>query len=127
MKRLRIGGLVLLLCSVLAPMAATSAGAAAAPTDCHPNYTPCVPVAEDVDCAGGDGDGPAYVEGPVTVVGEDLYGLDHDGNGTGCESDDPAPTPTTTPTSTTTTTTAPPSAPAPPPAQPVVEQPDFTG
>ncbi len=53
---------------------------------CDPNYSgACVPIATDVDCAGGGGDGPEYVEGPVTVVGDDIYGLDEDGNGTGCD------------------------------------------
>jgi hypothetical protein len=43
------------------------------------NYTgACVPIASDVECAGGSGNGPEYVEGPVTVVGEDIYGLDTD-------------------------------------------------
>ena len=45
----------------------------------------CVPIASDVDCQGGSGNGPAYVAGPVTVIGDDIYGLDRDGNGTGCE------------------------------------------
>lgn len=57
----------------------------APPAGCDPNYTPCVPVASDVDCAGGSGNGPAYVSGPVQVVGTDIYDLDHDDNGTGCE------------------------------------------
>lgn len=53
---------------------------------CDPNYADaCVPIASDVDCAGGSGNGPAYVEGPVRVVGEDIYGLDHDNDGIGCE------------------------------------------
>lgn len=53
---------------------------------CDPNYSgACVPIDSDVDCAGGSGSGPSYVSGPVTVVGEDIYGLDRDGNGTGCE------------------------------------------
>ena len=52
---------------------------------CDPNYTPCVPIASDVDCAGGSGNGPAYVEGPVRVIGTDIYGLDRDGDGIGCE------------------------------------------
>ena len=29
-------------------------------SDCNPNYDPCVPNADDVDCAGGSGNGPAY-------------------------------------------------------------------
>jgi hypothetical protein len=52
---------------------------------CDPNYTPCVPIASDVDCAGGSGNGPAYVRGPVQVIGRDIYGLDRDGDGVGCE------------------------------------------
>jgi resuscitation-promoting factor RpfB len=53
---------------------------------CDPNYTgACVPIASDVDCAGGSGNGPAYVQGPVQVVGTDIYGLDRDGDGIGCE------------------------------------------
>lgn len=59
----------------------------AAPSgDCDPNYTgACVPIASDVDCAGGSGNGPAYVRGPVTVVGTDIYKLDSDHDGIGCE------------------------------------------
>lgn len=53
---------------------------------CDPNYEPCVPIASDVDCAGGSGNGPAYVVGPVRVIGADIYGLDRDGDGVGCES-----------------------------------------
>jgi resuscitation-promoting factor RpfB len=53
--------------------------------ECDPNYSGCVPIASDVDCAGGGGNGPAYVKGPVTVIGEDIYGLDRDGDGVGCE------------------------------------------
>jgi resuscitation-promoting factor RpfB len=53
---------------------------------CDPNYSgACVPIASDVDCAGGSGNGPAYVQGPVQVVGTDIYGLDSDGDGIGCE------------------------------------------
>lgn len=60
--------------------------APAAPSGCDPNYAgACVPIASDVDCAGGSGNGPAYVRGPVTVVGSDIYGLDRDGDGLGCE------------------------------------------
>lgn len=54
---------------------------------CDPNYSgACVPIASDVDCAGGSGNGPAYVQGPVRVIGSDIYGLDADGDGIGCES-----------------------------------------
>lgn len=53
---------------------------------CHPSYTgACVPFASDVDCAGGGGNGPAYVRGPVYVVGPDVYDLDRDGDGVACE------------------------------------------
>jgi len=54
---------------------------------CDPNYEnpPCVPIASDVDCAGGRGNGPAYVRGPVRVIGSDVYGLDRDKDGIGCE------------------------------------------
>ncbi len=59
---------------------------AAAQGRCDPNYAQaCVPVASDVDCAGGRGNGPAYVRGPVKVVGRDKYRLDRDGDGWGCE------------------------------------------
>jgi hypothetical protein len=53
---------------------------------CDPNYAgACVPIASDVDCAGGSGNGPAYVEGPVRVVGQDIYDLDRDNDGIGCD------------------------------------------
>lgn len=55
--------------------------------DCDPNYSgACVPIDSDVDCAGGSGNGPSYVDGPVTVTGSDIYDLDSDGDGEGCES-----------------------------------------
>jgi hypothetical protein len=57
----------------------------AAPSGCDPNYGGCVPVASDVDCAGGSGNGPAYVEGIVQVIGSDIYDLDRDGDGYGCD------------------------------------------
>jgi hypothetical protein len=37
-----------------------------------------------VDCLGGSGDGPEYT-GTVQVIGVDVYGLDNDSDGTGCE------------------------------------------
>jgi hypothetical protein len=54
--------------------------------DCDPNYGgKCVPIASDVYCAGVKGNGPAYISGPVNVVGSDIYGLDRDRDGVGCE------------------------------------------
>lgn len=53
---------------------------------CDPNYSGCVPIADDVDCAGGSGNGPAYVSGPVRVTGSDIYDLDRDGDGIACDS-----------------------------------------
>ncbi|MGW4462979.1 G5 domain-containing protein [Micromonospora sp. NPDC004704] len=52
---------------------------------CDPNYSGCVPIASDVDCAGGSGNGPAYVTGPVRVIGSDIYDLDRDNDGYGCD------------------------------------------
>ncbi|MBX9645100.1 MAG: hypothetical protein K2W91_13510 [Novosphingobium sp.] len=60
--------------------------ASVAGQDCHPSYEgACVPIASDVDCAGGSGNGPAYFVGPVYIVGPDEYGLDRDGDGVACE------------------------------------------
>lgn len=54
--------------------------------ECHPSYVgECVPIASDVDCAGGSGNGPVYIVGPVQVVGPDEYDLDRDGDGIGCD------------------------------------------
>ena len=62
----------------------TAVGTAVQPA-CDPNYSGCVPIAPDVDCLGGGGNGPAFVAGPVMVIGEDIYGLDNDNDGIGCE------------------------------------------
>lgn len=61
--------------------------ASAAAQRCHPSYEgACLPPdASDVDCAGGNGNGPEYVRGPVYVVGPDDYELDRDGDGIACE------------------------------------------
>ncbi len=55
--------------------------------DCDPSYPDvCLdPSAEDYDCAGGSGNGPEYVEGPIRVRPPDPFGLDADGDGWGCE------------------------------------------
>jgi hypothetical protein len=58
---------------------------------CDENYAACVPVASDVDCADtdtdvdADDDGPSYFAEPVGVVGNDVYNLDADHNGIGCD------------------------------------------
>ncbi len=56
------------------------------PSPCHPSYRgACLPVdAADVDCQGGRGNGPVYT-GTVQVIGPDVYDLDADGDGVGCE------------------------------------------
>jgi len=54
--------------------------------DCDPNYAgACVPVASDVDCGSGSGNGPAYLHGTARVIGDDVYDLDRDGDGIACE------------------------------------------
>jgi micrococcal nuclease len=50
-------------------------------SDCHPSYTPCLPVVGDLDCA----DGRAMGKDPVRVKGPDEYRLDSDKDGLGCE------------------------------------------
>jgi len=55
------------------------------PADCQ-GYSPCLTPGPDYDCAGGSGDGPRYVDGPVYVNGSDPYDLDGDGDGVACES-----------------------------------------
>jgi hypothetical protein len=53
---------------------------------CDANYSQaCVPIAGDVDCAGGSGNGPAYFSGIAKVIGSDIYDLDRDGDGYACE------------------------------------------
>lgn len=57
-----------------------------AASGCDPNYAEaCVPIASDVDCAWGSGNGPAYFDGVARVVGIDIYELDRDGDGYACE------------------------------------------
>lgn len=63
----------------------TSAPTTQPSSSCHPSYTPCVPIASDVDCAGGGGDGPVFVRGPIYVVGSDVYLLDGNNDGVACE------------------------------------------
>jgi hypothetical protein len=65
--------------------AVSSAGSAT--SDCDSSYEgACLdPDATDYDCEGGSGDGPEYT-GVVTVVGDDHFGLDRNGDGLACDS-----------------------------------------
>ena len=58
------------------------------PKRCHPSYKgACLdPNASDYDCLGGSGNGPKYT-GRVRVVGPDVFRLDADHDGWGCERD----------------------------------------
>lgn len=61
---------------------------AATKPNCDPNYSGgCVPnvYPSDVDCAGGSGNGPYYVQGSVYVIGTDRYGLDANHDGVACQ------------------------------------------
>jgi hypothetical protein len=70
---------------ISAPVPEIVAVGASGERHCDPHYAiACVPIASDVDCVGGDEDGPVYVEGPVKVIGEDIYNLDRDGDGYAC-------------------------------------------
>jgi hypothetical protein len=55
--------------------------------NCHPSYPDvCLcPNCGDYDCAGGSGNGPNYVSGPVRVLPPDPFDLDRDGDGWGCQ------------------------------------------
>ncbi|QSH39353.1 hypothetical protein JXR01_03595 [Candidatus Kaiserbacteria bacterium] len=54
-------------------------------SNCHPSYSGCLKAnASDYDCAGGSGNGPYYT-GTVQVLGPDVFGLDRDKDGWGCE------------------------------------------
>jgi len=63
-----------------------SGAAPAAKKRCHPSYKgACLdPRASDYDCIGGRGNGPKYT-GRVRVVGPDVFRLDADHDGWGCE------------------------------------------
>ncbi|MEK7167905.1 MAG: hypothetical protein AAB791_02790 [Patescibacteria group bacterium] len=53
--------------------------------DCHPSYSGCLdPNASDYDCVSGSGNGPYYT-GKVQVIGPDVFDLDRDHDGWGCE------------------------------------------
>lgn len=66
------------------PVAPTTTAA----SNCDPSYPgSCLhDGVGDYDCAGGSGNGPNYVDGPITVLPPDPFGLDSDHDGVGCES-----------------------------------------
>lgn len=68
--------------STPAPTATPTPTPAPAPkpaSNCNPNYSPCIPNSSyDLDCAD--------VGMSVSVTGTDVYNLDRDGDGRGCES-----------------------------------------
>jgi hypothetical protein len=70
----------------VAALAAAPAGAVSK-RRCDPNYRgACLkPNVSAYDCAGGSGNGPYYVRGPIRVVGRDHYRLDADHDGIACE------------------------------------------
>jgi hypothetical protein len=83
---------VVVLSLAVASSAAATAGAAPGAKQppkkqqCHQSYRgACLdPRASDYDCLGGSGNGPKYT-GIVRVVGPDVFRLDANGNGIGCE------------------------------------------
>ncbi|MBU8812547.1 hypothetical protein KL953_27050 [Mycolicibacterium goodii] len=87
MRKLTVSTAAVVWGLVFAPIGAAAPIPGQTGTECDSNYEgACVPIASDVDCAGGSGNGPEYVSGPVYVVGTDVYDLDRDGNGVACES-----------------------------------------
>lgn len=76
---LAAGAIALLLAAGV--LGAWALGGAPKAEECAPGYTPCVPVATDLNCPD--------IGFRVQVIGEDVYELDRDGNGFGCESYDP--------------------------------------
>lgn len=52
---------------------------------CDRNYSACVPIASDVDCKPGSGNGPKYFTGVTKVLKKDIYQLDKDKDGLACE------------------------------------------
>ncbi len=64
--------------NVACPRPAPLVGAGGSGSACAPGYSPCLPVVDDLNCDD--------VNGPITVTGDDQYGLDADGDGTGCDS-----------------------------------------
>ena len=61
------------------PVIPNAPATAVVPTgECHPNYEPCLPIVDDLNCPD--------IRMAVQVTGDDPYRLDQDGNGIGRES-----------------------------------------
>jgi hypothetical protein len=77
--------------SVQQPPQQVQPAAQAGPSNCHPSYpSVCIPIGSaDYDCAGGSGNGPNYVRGPIPVRHDvpdpDPHDLDRNHDGVGCE------------------------------------------
>ena len=86
MYKLRLS--ILLLVALTSFAASQSAASARVSKRCHSSYKlKCLnPNASDYDCIGGTGNGPKYT-GLVRVVGPDVFRLDADHDGWGCERD----------------------------------------
>ena len=81
--------ITLVIAKALPPPPTTQPRPQPAPaSNCHPSYPgACLdPTASDYDCAGGSGNGPKYVSGPVQVRSPDPFDLDSNSDGIGCES-----------------------------------------
>jgi PASTA domain len=81
--------ITLVIAKALPPPPTTQPPATTPSRNCDPAYPGvCLdPTAEDYDCAGGSGNGPRYVQGPVQVRPPDPFDLDADADGIGCERD----------------------------------------
>ena len=85
-KLITIAAAAVVALPVVANAAAQPAQASQTKRKCHPSYKlKCLkPNASDYDCIGGSGNGPYYT-GLVKVVGPDVFRLDADHDGWGCE------------------------------------------
>ena len=81
--------LCVLMSTAAVALTVTAASASATPNKarCHSSYKgACLKVGiGDYDCGGGRGNGPNYVWKKVRVVGPDVFRLDADHDGWGCE------------------------------------------
>lgn len=77
---MRIAAIIAILALFAVGVTTTHVSVPVTAAECDPNYTgACVPVnAGDVNCD--------QIKAQVKVVGKDIYNLDGDGNGLGCES-----------------------------------------